>query len=542
MSSSLEKHDEKSDPSKSSMQPSDGNSTNLTSGIVSDKTMKTTQVELVNIDGVVNPKMLHAHLAMLSKFNSLEQQDNEIDQRYLLRSEKRYLLWVGLLNNNSFKDVEEVPIPPIDVCLIWHAHLLSPFRYYEDMRRSHDPTSKEYNFPLAKLHEIWSQNNGDHIDEQSKQFWEENTKQPWVLDSNDDSNFELICPWCSTTLVIPAGTLVSIIDGEYSEEKAISDSDYLFDSITWRKLIDKAKTSSGDCTWEKITKCIKDRVNELKSQQLFINVRKGIIRNVFNSYSGIISPFSIELVSAVIRRREFTHKMVDNAWVNNLTVQAQATIRYHKFLLLQKDVGKLLVPTLDIDLCWHTHMLYATLYRNFTKKHMNRIINHDDTLSKSILSNGFAETSSAWYKKFKEPYTCEHPSKYWLTKKKKVAAVLLPPYAIYLMYKMNKYKKGTVKQENTQTVSEEEKSANKEKGTNNYSGTCAISPGFGMFYASTMPYTTFYSCGGFCGNYSSRCGSGGGCGSGGCGSGGCGSGGCGGGGCGGCGGCGGGCG
>ncbi|CAG8761709.1 43992_t:CDS:2, partial [Gigaspora margarita] len=447
------------------------------------------------------------------------------------------------------------------------------------MRRSHDPSSKEYNFPLAKLHEIWSQNNGDHIDEQSKQFWEENTKQPWVLDSNDDSNFELICPWCSTILVIPAnnytklvwepknsvsctkcncklsletlsakrflndiekyndgkkvyiaGTLVSIIDGEYSEEKAISDSDYLFDSITWRKLIDKAKTSSGDCTWEKITKCIKDRVKELKSQQLFINVRKGIIRNVFNSYSGIISPFSIELVSAVIRQREFTHKMVDNAW-------AQATIRYHKFLLLQKDVGKLLVPTLDIDLCWHTHMLYATLYRNFTKKHMNRIINHDDTLSKSILSNGFAETSSAWYKKFKEPYTCEHPSKYWLTKKKKVAAVLLPPYAIYLMYKMNKYKKGTVKQENTQTVSEEEKSANKEKGTNNYSGTCAISPGFGMFYASTMPYTTFYSCGGFCGNYSSRCGSGGGCGSGGCGSGGCGSGGCGGGGCGGCGGC-----
>ncbi|CAG8793045.1 216_t:CDS:1, partial [Gigaspora margarita] len=113
MSSSLEKHDEKSDPSKSSMQPSDGNSTNLTSGIVSDKTMETTQAEHVNIDGVVNPKMLHAHLAMLSKFNSLEQQNNEIDQRYLLRSEKRYLLWLGLLNNNSFKDVEEVPIPPI---------------------------------------------------------------------------------------------------------------------------------------------------------------------------------------------------------------------------------------------------------------------------------------------------------------------------------------------------------------------------------------------------------------------------------------------
>ncbi|CAG8527843.1 1900_t:CDS:2 [Dentiscutata erythropus] len=498
MLSSLEKHNEKSDPSKLSMQPSDENSTNLTSGIVSDKTMETIQVEHVNIDGVVNPNMLHSHLAMLSKFNSLEQQDNEIDQQYLLRAEKRYLLWLGLLNNKSFKDVEEVPIPPIDVCLIWHAHLLSPFRYYEDMRRLHDPSSKEYSFPLAKLHELWSQNKGDHFDERSKQFWEENTKQSWVLDPNDDSSFELVCPWCSTTIMIAAkcncklsvetlsakrflndiqkyndekqvyiaGTLVSVVDGEYSEEKAISDSDYMFNLSTWKELLDKAKTSSENCNWEKISKKIKNRINELKSQRLFVNVRKGIPRNVIHAYSGIISPFSIELVSAVVRQREFTHKMVDNAWVNNITVQAQATIRYHRFLLLQKDTGKLLVPTLDIDLCWHTHMLFASLYRNFTKNHMNRIINHDDTLSKSSLADGFAETSNAWYKKFKEPYTCEHPNKYWLTTKKKIAAAILPPYAIYLMYKMNKYKKGTAKQENTQNVSKEanEKIADKEKG------------------------------------------------------------------------------
>ncbi|CAG8511729.1 27647_t:CDS:2, partial [Racocetra persica] len=345
MSSSFEKHDEKSE-----------NVTNSTSGIVSDNTMETTQIEQINIDGVVNANMLHAHLAMLAQFNNLEQQDSEIDQRFLLRSEKRYLLWLGLLNNGSFKDAEEVPIPSIDVCLIWHAHLLSPFRYYEDMRRLHDPLSKEYNFPLAKLHETWSQTKGDHIDERSKQFWEENTKQPWVLDPNDTSNFELVCPWCSTTLMMAA---------------------------------------SEDCNWAKVAEFIKLRVKELKSQRLFINVRKGTIRNVINSYSGIISPFSIELVSAVIRQREFTHKMVDNAWINNQTVQAQATIRYHKFLLLQKDTGKLLVPTLDIDLCWHTHMLFASLYRNFTKNHMNRIINHDDTLTKSTLSNGFAETSSA---------------------------------------------------------------------------------------------------------------------------------------------------
>ncbi|CAG8590499.1 8894_t:CDS:2, partial [Racocetra fulgida] len=239
MSSSFEKHDEKT---------SNEVVTNSTSGIVSDNTMETTQIEQINIDGVVNANMLHAHLAMLAQFNNLEQKDSEVDQRFLLRSEKRYLLWLELLNNGSFKDAEEVPIPPIDVCLIWHAHLLSPFRYYEDMRRLHDPLSKEYNFPLAKLHETWSQTKGDHIDERSKQFWEENTKQPWVLDPNDTSNFELVCPWCSTTLMMAA-----TVDGEYSEVYAISDSDYLFNLSTWKKLIDKSKKSSEDCNWAKVS-------------------------------------------------------------------------------------------------------------------------------------------------------------------------------------------------------------------------------------------------------------------------------------------------
>ncbi|RIB01904.1 hypothetical protein C2G38_2229336 [Gigaspora rosea] len=468
---------------------SNENETNLTSEILltSELTTTTTNVKQINIDGVVNTKMLHAHLAMLAKFHSLEQRDSEIDERYLLRAEKRYLLWLKILNNVSFKDDEEIPIPPIDVCQVWHAHLLSPLRYFEDIKRLY---KREFTFPLAQLHELWSKTNGDHMDERSKQFWEENTKQPWILDPNDTSDFELVCPWCSTTLMITAnnyvklmrnpkdsekrcdkckfklsieslsakrfmddiqkyndgkkvyiaGTLVSTVNGEYNEEKAISDSDYLFDltSTPWKKLLDKINKNPENCNWTKSVKCIKSQVFHLKYAYLFKNV---------------------------LRQREFTNKMVNNSWINDSAVQSQATIRYNKFLLLQKDAKSCLVPTLDIDLCWHTHMLHAPLYRNFTNKHINRIINHDDTLSKSTLANGFAKTSSTWYKKFNEPYTCEHPKKYWLTTKKMVAAVILPPYAIYLMYKMNKYKKGTVKKDKIQNSSAEinEKTEYKEK-------------------------------------------------------------------------------
>ncbi|CAG8555274.1 3885_t:CDS:1, partial [Cetraspora pellucida] len=67
--------------------------------IMSDLTTPVTRLEQVNIDGVVNIQMLHAHLAMLAKFKSLEQQNSVIDERYLLRAERRYLLWLKLLNN-----------------------------------------------------------------------------------------------------------------------------------------------------------------------------------------------------------------------------------------------------------------------------------------------------------------------------------------------------------------------------------------------------------------------------------------------------------
>ncbi|CAG8550292.1 2737_t:CDS:2 [Ambispora gerdemannii] len=80
----------------------------------------------LNIDGVVNPDMLDAHLALLMKFKELEQSDEEMED-------------------------QKMPIPPLDVCLIWHAHCLSPLRYYEDMLRLHDPQKHDHNFPLAQL-------------------------------------------------------------------------------------------------------------------------------------------------------------------------------------------------------------------------------------------------------------------------------------------------------------------------------------------------------------------------------------------------------
>lgn len=80
-----------------------------------------------------------------------------------------------------------------------------------------------------------------------------------------------------------------------------------------------------------------------------------------------------------------------------------------------------LVPTLDIDLVWHTHQLNAKRYESATMECMNRyidqfVISHpqhyskltecsDDRVEASTLARSFDETSRLWQKKHGIPYT-----------------------------------------------------------------------------------------------------------------------------------------
>lgn len=66
----------------------------------------------LDINDIVNPSTLRAHLALLTKLKDLEQPDEQIDMRYLLRAQERYILWLDLLGSRNFND-DNMPIPPI---------------------------------------------------------------------------------------------------------------------------------------------------------------------------------------------------------------------------------------------------------------------------------------------------------------------------------------------------------------------------------------------------------------------------------------------
>lgn len=173
-------------------------------------------------------------------------------------------------------------------------------------------------------------------------------------------------------------------------------------------------TATG-ANWKDINQSIQKTIAELKGARLFRMLSRGnIFESIRTGYMGILwRDLSIDLVAASLRQREFATKITSNECIgiDNASALFRATSRYHKFLLLmkRKSSGKdkkriALVPTLDIDLCWHTHQLNSVSYRQWCIEHLGIAVNHDDTVGKESLNTGLRETTVAWLEAYREAY------------------------------------------------------------------------------------------------------------------------------------------
>ena len=147
-----------------------------------------------------------------------------------------------------------------------------------------------------------------------------------------------------------------------------------------------------------------------------INVHKPTVeerialRRMMSCYWENSSPFSIDLVGAVIRQGTFIEKMHRLDWIHSpaarFTMQ-RALIKYDRYLsIVPKGKGsKIAVPTLDVDLAWHTHQLSPPKYYRHTVNRLNRFLNHDDKIEDTLLSAGFEWTSKTYQKIYSELYS-----------------------------------------------------------------------------------------------------------------------------------------
>jgi len=127
-----------------------------------------------------------------------------------------------------------------------------------------------------------------------------------------------------------------------------------------------------------------------------------------DSIPGSQSIAALRLTDAVTRQLSFVDKMEWALWIRSPAFEGtlqRAVDRYSKFLRLFKWYpNTMFVPTLDIDLVWHTHQLSASHYRAATIKHAGRFIDHDDKLAQPTLDTGLDKTKQLFRIRFGKEY------------------------------------------------------------------------------------------------------------------------------------------
>jgi len=85
---------------------------------------------------------------------------------------------------------------------------------------------------------------------------------------------------------------------------------------------------------------------------------------------------------------------------------ARLITKYTRFTaILGKYPAQVAVPTLDVDLAWHTHQLSPSSYYKWMCEKTQRFIDHDDKIDETKLSTSFEWTSKVYQKEYGEVYS-----------------------------------------------------------------------------------------------------------------------------------------
>ncbi|KAG8922086.1 hypothetical protein FRC01_014503, partial [Tulasnella sp. 417] len=356
-------------------------------------------------------------------------------------------------------------VPPLDVIMVWHTYMLNPRTYYEDCLRKLPGLLKVGSFPLLQLAGSVDQDTLlPHPPSESRvAAFSSLTGQPFDPPANTTSEetVAVFCPSCSQANSIPWITYKG--DGyaqrgfacacahcqfEFTREtlgvrkffedmeNCMRDSDkyYLANTVVdYQGGTPVDPILSKGLSWNVLS--LREGLDPIRPEVLATKIgwtmkaveeycRKGVLGkrnrpaidtprqlNVILAPYRHPGPFSIDLASAVIRQMGFVEKMVGlgftepGRWEDDNDTLTRCVVRYHHFLeIMTVSPGSYVVPTLDIDLAWHTHQLLCDSYR---KLHdiIGIVPDHDDKVNQGALSDAYDKTAEAWKARFGVPYS-----------------------------------------------------------------------------------------------------------------------------------------
>lgn len=116
-----------------------------------------------------------------------------------------------------------------------------------------------------------------------------------------------------------------------------------------------------------------------------------------------------DLVGCVLRQERFIRKMNDINWLESPWIKLsmeKAKSRYEKFFdLFKASKSSMFVPTLDIDLFWHTHQLNFYYYYKDCERTGRSFIDHNDKVDQFQIDNSFEATARLFKHTYNEEYS-----------------------------------------------------------------------------------------------------------------------------------------
>lgn len=132
------------------------------------------------------------------------------------------------------------------------------------------------------------------------------------------------------------------------------------------------------------------------------------IRKMMSRYWDNPTPFALDLTGAVVRQGSFITSMHDIGWLFSPALpntMRRSITKYERFFTILQDNSNMAVPTLPIDLVWHTAQCSAFSYMIYSIRETKQFVDHDDKVAETALHDSFAWTSKTYARLFNEPYS-----------------------------------------------------------------------------------------------------------------------------------------
>lgn len=170
------------------------------------------------------------------------------------------------------------------------------------------------------------------------------------------------------------------------------------------------KQCAGDLKRQTLAQFIRARESSSEGKKINLLLRNYVLMNPI--HCTVPGGFEIweDLVGCVLRQHRFTTAMNHIDWLHLPFIREgmkELIVRYARFfsLLTKYEQQQVLVPTLDIDLVWHTHQLLMVYYfEDCMHTPAQFVIDHDDKVEQGRLDGGFEATARLYRSKFKETY------------------------------------------------------------------------------------------------------------------------------------------